>query len=107
MRWKARRCSSTGGTSGIGTMAIALAGLFGLRIIVTCGSDEKCRAPKRSAPPHAINYNDEDFVAAVADLTGGKGVDIVIDMVGGDYLPRNLHALGEDGRHVSIAMPRG
>lgn len=96
-----------GGTSGIGTMAIALAGLFGLRIIVTCGSDEKCRRAEALGAAHAINYNDEDFVAAVADLTGGKGVDIVIDMVGGDYLPRNLQCLAEDGRHVSIAMQRG
>jgi len=96
-----------GGTSGIGTMAIALAGLFGLRIIVTCGSDEKCRRAEALGAAHAINYNDEDFVAAVADLTGGKGVDIVIDMVGGDYLPRNLQCLADDGRHVSIAMQRG
>jgi NADPH2:quinone reductase len=96
-----------GGTSGIGTMAIALGALFGLKIIVTCGSDEKCRRAEALGAAHAINYEKEDFVDAVARLTGGKGVDIVIDMVGGDYLPRNLECLAEDGRHISIAMQRG
>jgi NADPH:quinone reductase len=96
-----------GGTSGIGTMAIALGGLFGLRIIVTCGSDEKCRAAEAFGAAHAINYNREDFVAAVARLTQGAGVNVVLDMVGGDYLPRNLECLAEDGRHVSIAVQRG
>jgi putative PIG3 family NAD(P)H quinone oxidoreductase len=96
-----------GGTSGIGTMAIALAGLFGLRVIVTCGSDEKCERAEALGADHAINYKEEDFVAAVARLTEGRGVDIVVDMVGGDYLPRNLDCLAEDGRHVSIAMQRG
>jgi putative PIG3 family NAD(P)H quinone oxidoreductase len=96
-----------GGTSGIGTMAIALGGLFGLRIIVTCGSDEKCRAAEELGAAHAINYNQEDFVAAVARLTKGAGVNVVLDMVGGDYLPRNLDCLAEDGRHVSIAVQRG
>ena len=96
-----------GGTSGIGTMAIALADLFGLRIIVTCGSDEKCRRAEQLGAAHAINYNKEDYVEAVARFTGGAGVDIVLDMVGGDYLPRNLDCLAEDGRHVSIAVQRG
>ena len=96
-----------GGTSGIGTMAIALADLFGLRIIVTCGSAEKCRRAETLGAAHAIDYSQEDFVAAVARLTGGAGVDIVLDMVGGDYLPRNLDCLAEDGRHVSIAVQRG
>jgi putative PIG3 family NAD(P)H quinone oxidoreductase len=96
-----------GGTSGIGTMAIALAGLFGLDIIVTCGSDEKCRRAEALGATHAINYRDEDFVAAVARLSGGRGVNIVVDMVGGDYLPRNLECMAEDGRHVSIAVQRG
>ena len=96
-----------GGTSGIGTMAIALADLFGLRIIVTCGSDGKCRRAVDLGAAEAINYNEEDFVAAVMRLTGGAGVDIVLDMVGGDYLPRNLDCLAEDGRHVSIAVQRG
>jgi NADPH:quinone reductase len=96
-----------GGTSGIGTMAIALGVLFGLKTIVTCGSDEKCRRAEALGAAHAINYHEADFVEAVARLTDGKGVDIVIDMVGGDYLPRNLDCLAEDGRHISIAMQRG
>ena len=96
-----------GGTSGIGTMAIALAGLFGLKMIVTCGSDEKCRRAEALGALHAINYRDADFVAEVKRLTEGTGVDIVLDMVGGDYLPRNLDCLAEEGRHVSIAVQRG
>jgi putative PIG3 family NAD(P)H quinone oxidoreductase len=96
-----------GGTSGIGTMAIALAGLFGLRMIVTCGSDDKCRRAEALGARHAINYRNADFVAEVARLTDGAGVDVVLDMVGGDYLPRNLECLAEDGRHVSIAVQRG
>jgi len=96
-----------GGTSGIGTMAIALADLFGLRIIVTCGSDEKCRRAEALGASAAINYRAQDFVAEVARLTGGAGVHIVLDMVGGDYLPRNLECLADEGRHVSIAVQRG
>jgi putative PIG3 family NAD(P)H quinone oxidoreductase len=96
-----------GGTSGIGTMAIALADLFGLRIIVTCGSDEKCRRAEALGASAAINYRTQDFVEEVKRLTGGAGVHIVLDMVGGDYLPRNLDCLAEDGRHVSIAVQKG
>ncbi|HYN45096.1 MAG TPA: NAD(P)H-quinone oxidoreductase [Allosphingosinicella sp.] len=96
-----------GGTSGIGTMAITLGSLFGLVTIVTCGSDEKCRRAEALGAAHAINYTAEDFVAAVARLTEGRGADVVLDMVGGDYLPRNLECLAEDGRHISIAMQRG
>ena len=96
-----------GGTSGIGTMAIALADLFGLRIIVTCGSDEKCRRAEALGAAHAINYRTHDFVEEVKRLTGGAGVHIVLDMVGGDYLQRNLDCLAEEGRHVSIAVQRG
>ncbi len=96
-----------GGTSGIGTMAIALADLFGLRVIVTCGSDEKCRRAEALGASAAINYRTRDFVAEVKRLTGGAGVHIVLDMVGGDYLPRNLECLAEEGRHVSIAVQRG
>jgi len=96
-----------GGTSGIGTMAIGLADLFGLRIIVTCGSDEKCRRAEALGAAHAINYRTQDFVAEVARLTGGAGVHIVLDMVGGDYLGRNLDCLAEEGRHVSIAVQGG
>jgi putative PIG3 family NAD(P)H quinone oxidoreductase len=96
-----------GGTSGIGTMAIALCGLFGLPIIVTCGSDEKCAAAEALGAARAINYRSADFVEEVKSFTGGRGVDVVLDMVGGDYLPRNLDCLAEDGRHVSIAVQRG
>ena len=96
-----------GGTSGIGTMAIALGGIFGLTVIVTAGSDEKCSAAVALGAAHAINYKTEDFVARVAEITGGKGCAAVLDMVGGDYLPRNLQCLAEDGRHVSIAVQGG
>ena len=96
-----------GGTSGIGTMAIHLANLFGLTILVTAGSDDKCAAAKRIGADHAINYKTEDFVARVMEITAGKGVNIVLDMVGADYVPRNLQCLAEEGRHVSIAVQRG
>jgi NADPH:quinone reductase len=96
-----------GGTSGIGTMAIALGSLFNLHVIVTCGSDEKCARAIELGAVHAVNYRTQDFVSAVRDLTEGRGVSVVLDMVGGDYVPRNLRALGEDGRHVSIAFQRG
>jgi NADPH2:quinone reductase len=96
-----------GGTSGIGTMAIRLGRLFGLDVIVTCGSEAKCEAARSTGATHAINYRDKDFVAEVHSLTGGKGVDVVLDMVGGDYLPRNLACLADEGRHVSIAFQRG
>jgi NADPH:quinone reductase len=96
-----------GGTSGIGTMAIALCKLFGVKIIVTAGSDEKCAQAKALGAHHAINYNTQDFVAEVATITGGKGVQAVLDMVGGDYVPRNIACMAEDGRHVTIAVQRG
>jgi NADPH2:quinone reductase len=96
-----------GGTSGIGTMAIGLANLFGLTIIVTAGSDGKCAAAKALGADHAINYKTQDFVAEVKTITGGKGVAVVLDMVGGDYLPRNMQCLADDGRHVSIAVQGG
>ncbi len=96
-----------GGTSGIGTMAIALANIFGLTIIVTAGSDEKCAAAKDLGADHAINYRTQDFVAAVKAITGGAGCAVVLDMVGGDYVPRNMQCLADDGRHVSIAVQGG
>jgi NADPH:quinone reductase len=96
-----------GGTSGIGTMAISLGKLFGLNVIVTCGSDEKCAAATTLGADHAINYATQDFVAEVTRITGGQGVNAVLDMVGGDYVPRNLQCLAEDGRHVTIAVQRG
>ena len=96
-----------GGTSGIATMAIALCNLFDIQIIVTCGSDDKCKAALDWGATHAINYRDADFVAEVKQLTEGAGVQAVLDMVGGDYLPRNLSCLAPDGRHVSIAVLGG
>ncbi|QIK79871.1 NAD(P)H-quinone oxidoreductase [Sphingomonas piscis] len=96
-----------GGTSGIGTMAIALCRLFGIRCIVTCGSDEKCARAKNLGAFAAINYRTHDYVEEVTRLTGGRGVAVVLDMVGGDYLPRNLACLADEGRHVSIAFQRG
>ncbi len=96
-----------GGTSGIGTMAISLGKLFGLTVIVTCGSDEKCARARKIGADYAINYKSADFVAEVLAVTGGTGVHAVLDMVGGDYLPRNLQCLAEDGRHVSIAVLNG
>ena len=96
-----------GGTSGIGTMAISLGNLFGLEVIVTCGSDEKCAAAVELGAAHAINYKETDFVDAVERWTEGRGVAVVLDMVGGDYVPRNLKCLADDGRHISIAVQRG
>jgi len=96
-----------GGTSGIGTMAIALGRLFDLTVIVTCGSDAKCARAVEIGADHAINYKAADFVAEVSRITDGKGVNAVLDMVGGDYFSRNLQCLAEDGRHVSIAVLNG
>lgn len=96
-----------GGTSGIGTMAIALGRLFGLTTIVTCGNAAKCDAATDWGADHAIDYSRQDFVAEVLRITDGKGVQAVLDMVGGDYLPRNIACLADEGRHVSIAFQRG
>ncbi len=96
-----------GGTSGIGTMAIKLAKLFGLTAIVTCGSDNKCAAARALGANYAINYNSADFVEEVKKITDGLGVHIVLDMVAGSYVSRNLQCLREDGRHVTIAVQGG
>lgn len=96
-----------GGTSGIGTTAIGLCKLFDIRIAVTCGSADKCAAARALGADLAIDYSTEDYVEAVKAFTDGKGVDVVLDMVGGDYVPRNLACLADDGRHVSIAFQRG
>jgi len=96
-----------GGTSGIGTMAISLCKLFDIRIFVTCGSAEKCASALALGADAAIDYAAEDFAARVLELTEGRGVNAVLDMVGGDYLPKNLACLADDGRHVSIAFQRG
>jgi len=96
-----------GGTSGIGTMAIMLAKAFGMGVIVTCGAAAKCAAATRIGADLAINYREADFVEAVMAHTDGRGVHVVLDMVSGDYVPRNLKCLAEDGRHVTIAVLGG
>ncbi|MCK0129780.1 NAD(P)H-quinone oxidoreductase [Erythrobacter sp. F6033] len=96
-----------GGTSGIGTMAIMLAKAFDIEVIVTCGDEAKCEAARKVGADLAINYRESDFVEAVKQHTGGEGVNIVLDMVSGDYVPRNLQCLAEDGRHVTIAVLGG
>ena len=96
-----------GGTSGIGTMAIKLCKLFGLTVIVTCGSDNKSAAATALGADYAINYSVTDFVEEVKKITAGQGVHIVLDMVAGSYVPRNLQCLREDGRHVTIAVQGG
>ena len=93
-----------GGTSGIGTVAIQLAKAFGAKIIVTAGSDAKCVAAEDLGADKAINYKSEDFVAAVRAATGGAGADVIMDMVGGDYISRNYEAAAEEGRIVQIAF---
>ena len=96
-----------GGTSGIGSMAIKLGNLFGLQVIVSCGSDDKCAAALEIGAAHAINYNAADFVEEVKRITDGEGVHLVLDMVAGSYVPRNMQCLRMDGRHVTIAIQGG
>lgn len=96
-----------GGTSGIGTMAIMLGKAFGMEVIVTCGDETKCAAARRIGADLAINYREVDFAEAVMAHTQGKGVHVVLDMVSGDYVPRNIKCLAEDGRHVTIAVLGG
>ena len=96
-----------GGSSGIGTTAIQIAKAFGARVIATAGSAEKCAACLRLGADVAVNYREEDFGAAVAEATEGKGADLVLDMVGGDYMQRNFDCLALEGRVVSIAFLRG
>lgn len=93
-----------GGSSGIGTTAIQLAKAFGARVITTVGSAEKAVFCERLGAERAINYREEDFVAVVKDLTGGDGVDLILDMVGGSYIARNIDALAVEGRLVQIAF---
>ena len=96
-----------GGTSGIGTTAVKLARAFGARPVVTCGSDEKCEMARQLGADVAINYRSTDFVDAVREATGGKGPEVILDMVGGDYIPRNMQAVAVDGRISVIAFQRG
>jgi NADPH2:quinone reductase len=96
-----------GGSSGIGTTAIQLARAFGARVFATAGSAEKCAACERLGADLAINYRETDFVGAVRARTEGRGVDLILDMVGGEYVARNIEALGVDGRLVQIALIGG
>lgn len=96
-----------GGTSGIGVTAIQLAAAMGHRVFATAGSDDKCRACEDLGAERGINYRSEDFVEVVKAATGGKGVDVVLDMVAGDYLPREINCLADDGRIVIIALLGG
>ncbi|WP_436135492.1 NAD(P)H-quinone oxidoreductase [Acidovorax sp. LjRoot129] len=96
-----------GGTSGIGVTAVQLGRAFGATVIATAGSDEKCAASLELGAQHAINYKSQDFVAEVKRITDGKGVDVVLDMVAGDYVAREVECLAEDGRIVIIAVQGG
>jgi len=96
-----------GGSSGIGTTAIQLAKAFGATVFVTAGSQEKCAACLKLGADRAINYRDEDFVAVAKEATDGKGVPLIIDMVGGDYIGRNYDAAAIEGRIVQIAFLKG
>jgi NADPH:quinone reductase len=96
-----------GGTSGIGVTAIQLARAFGARVIATAGSDDKCAACLKLGADHAINYRTQDFADEAKKLTGGKGVDVILDMVAGSYVAREVECLAEDGRLVIIAVQGG
>ena len=96
-----------GGSSGIGTTAIQLAAARGARVLATAGSDEKCRACEQLGAERAINYRTEDFVDVVKQLTQGRGVDLILDIVGGDYIPRDLASLAVEGRLVVIGFMGG
>ncbi|MFW5331320.1 NAD(P)H-quinone oxidoreductase [Hydrogenophaga sp. ZJX-1] len=96
-----------GGTSGIGVTAIQLAKALGARVIATAGSDEKCAACLALGADHAINYKTQDFSAVARELTDGKGVDVILDMVAGSYVAREVECLAEDGRLVIIAVQGG
>lgn len=96
-----------GGSSGIGVTAIQIATALGHRVFATAGTDDKCRACETLGAVRGINYKTEDFVAVVKELTGGKGVDVVLDMVGGDYVAREIDCLADDGRIALIALLGG
>ena len=96
-----------GASSGIGTTAIQLAVRWGATVFGTAGSADKCAACERLGAARCVNYRDEDFVAVLREVTGGRGVDVILDMVGGEYVARNLSLLAEDGRLVQIAVLQG
>jgi NADPH2:quinone reductase len=96
-----------GGSSGIGVAAIQLAAAMGHAVFATAGTDDKCRACEALGAQRAINYRTEDFATVVREVTGGRGVDVILDMVAGDYLPREIECLADDGRLVLIALLGG
>ncbi|MCB1527798.1 MAG: NAD(P)H-quinone oxidoreductase [Hyphomicrobiaceae bacterium] len=96
-----------GGTSGIGVTAIQLAKAFGAHVIATAGSPEKCDACKQLGADHTVDYRQQDFVEVTKEVTGKRGVNVILDMVGGDYVERNIRSLGDDGRLVYIAFLKG
>ncbi len=96
-----------GGASGIGTTAVQMAKSLGFRVFATAGSDEKCRAVEALGAERSINYKTEDFVAVVKEATGGRGVNVILDMVAGDYMQREVKAVADDGRIVLIAFLGG
>jgi NADPH2:quinone reductase len=104
---RAERLLVHGGSSGIGLAAVQLARHVGAEVLITAGSEQKCEACRSFGAALAVNYRTEDFVARVRDYTGGKGVDVVLDMVGGDYIPKNLGLLRDSGRLVFVAFLHG
>ena len=96
-----------GGTSGIGVTAIQLAKAFGAYVLTTVGSDEKCEAARALGADVAINYRTQDFAKVIKTETGGRGVDVILDIVGGDYIEKNIRSLAEDGRLVNIGFQNG
>jgi len=96
-----------GGTSGIGVTAIQLAKAFGAKVVATAGSDDKCAACRELGADVAVNYKTADFVEAVKEATGKRGVDVILDMVGGDYIAKNIASMADDGRLVNIAYQKG
>ncbi len=96
-----------GGTSGIGVTAIQLAKAFGAKVYATAGSQEKCAAARALGADHAIDYKTQDFAEVIKAETQGRGVDVILDMVGGDYIEKNIRSLADDGRLVNIAYQKG
>ncbi len=104
---KGERFLVHGGSSGIGTTAIQLAKAFGAEVFTTAGSDEKCHACRKLGADHAINYRKQDFVEVIKEKTAGRGINVILDMVGGDYIPRNYRAAAVEGRIIQIAFLNG
>jgi NADPH2:quinone reductase len=96
-----------GGTGGIGSTAVQIATARGCSVIATCGSPEKCRVAERLGAAHTVNYRSGDFLAPVKEATNGRGVDVIVDVVGGPYTPRNLQCLAREGRLIQLGMMGG